>query len=167
MTDASAHPPSLPPRRVALIAVGTVFAASLIGQVVTIPHLIPWYAGLRKPDLTPPAPVIGLVWTLLYGLMALAFWRILILPQQAGRKLAIGVFLGQLSLNALWLVAFFGAESPLLGLIDMGPQLLLVAASVILFWRLDRLAGLCLLPLPIWVSAAAALNFEIWRLNGH
>jgi tryptophan-rich sensory protein len=167
MTDGFAPAPGLPPRRAALIAAGLVFAASLIGQIVTFPHLIPWYADLRKPGFTPAAAVFGPAWTVLYALMALAFWRILILPQQSGRKLAIGLFLGQLLLNALWPVAFFGAESPWLGLIDMGPQLLLVAASTILFWRLDRLAGLCLAPLLLWVGFAAALNFEFWRLNGH
>jgi tryptophan-rich sensory protein len=38
-------------------------------------------------------------------------------------------------------------------------------ATLVLFWRLDRLAGVCLLPLLLWVGFATALNFEIWRLN--
>ena len=54
----------------------------------------------------------------------------------------------------------------MLGLIDIVPQEILVVATMILFWRLDRLAGLCLLPLALWVGYAAALNIEIWRLNG-
>jgi tryptophan-rich sensory protein len=98
--------------------------------------------------------------------MALAFWRILILPHQPGRKLAIGLFLGQLALNVLWSFAFFAARSPVLGLIDILPQALLVIATLVVFWRFDRLAGLCLAPLALWVSFAALLNFEIWRLNG-
>jgi translocator protein len=166
LIDAAPSPrPGLPPGRAALIAIGLVFVDSLLGQLATFPNLSPWYESLVKPSFNPPNSVFGPAWTLLYALMAVAFWRILILPEQKGRKLAIVVFLGQLLLNVLWSFAFFAAHSPLLGLIDIVPQLALVAASMVLFWRLDRFAGLCLLPLTLWVSFATALNFAVWRLN--
>jgi tryptophan-rich sensory protein len=166
MTAAAENAPGMATRRAAVIAVGLVFFDSLLGQLATFPNLEPWYERLTKPSFTPPNMVFGPVWTLLYALMALAFWRILILPRQPARTLALGFFLAQLALNVLWSFAFFAAQSPLLGLIDIVPQELLVIATMILFWRLDRLAGLCLLPLALWVGYAAALNFEIWRLNG-
>lgn len=156
----------MPPRRAALVAVALVFFDSLLGQLATFPNLVPWYQDLAKPWFTPPNFLFGPAWTLLYALMALAFWRILILPPQPGRSLAIGLFLTQLALNVVWSFAFFAAHSPLLGLIDIIPQELLIIATALAFWRLDRLAGLCLLPLALWVAYAAALNFEIWRLNG-
>jgi tryptophan-rich sensory protein len=154
------------PRRAAMLAVALVFFGSLLGQAATLPNIAPWYQGLAKPGFTPPNAVFAPVWTLLYALMALAFWRILIQPKQKVRNLAIGLFLAQLALNAIWSFAFFAAHSPLLGLIDIVPQELLIIATAILFWRLDRLAGLCLAPLALWVGYAAALNFAIWRLNG-
>lgn len=156
----------MPPLRAALVAVALVFFDSLLGQLATFPNLVPWYQDLAKPWFTPPNFLFGPAWTLLYALMALAFWRILILPPQPGRSLAIGLFLTQLALNVVWSFAFFAAHSPLLGLIDIIPQELLIIATALAFWRLDRLAGLCLLPLALWVAYAAALNFEIWRLNG-
>ncbi|WP_294532860.1 TspO/MBR family protein [uncultured Rhodoblastus sp.] len=165
MTETRPPRPGMPPRRAALLAVGLVFFDSLIGQLATFPNLVPWYAGLQKPGFSPPNSVFGPVWALLYALMALAFWRILILPEQPGRKTAIGLFLAQLAFNVLWPWAFFAAHSPVLGLIDIVPQTLLVGATLTLFWRLDRLAGLCLAPLLLWVGFAAALNFAIWRLN--
>jgi benzodiazapine receptor len=158
--------PAMAAGRAAMLAAGLVFFDSLIGQVVTFPNLAPWYAGLAKPGFTPPDAVFGPVWTLLYTLMAVAFWRVLTRPDQPGRRLAIGLFLAQLALNALWPMAFFGARSPLLGLFDIVPQEILVAATLFLFWRLDRFAGLCLLPLLFWAGYAALLNFEMWRLNG-
>jgi translocator protein len=158
--------PGMAPRRAGLLSVGLVFFDSLLGQFATFPNLAPWYEGLAKPSFNPPNAVFGPVWTLLYALMALAFWRILILPRQRLRSIAIGLFLAQLALNVVWSFAFFAAHSPLLGLIDIIPQEILVVATMILFWRLDRLAGLCLLPLALWVGYAAALNVEIWRLNG-
>ena len=166
MNNAPIIRPGMRPRRAALLAAGLVFVDSLIGQIATFPNLVPWYAGLTKPAFNPPNAVFGPVWTLLYALMALAFWRILILPEQDGRKLALGLFLGQLALNVLWSWAFFAAHSPLLGLIDIVPQEALIAATLVAFWRLDRFAGLCLLPLLLWVGYAAALNFALWRLNG-
>ncbi len=166
MSGAESPRPGLPPRRAALIAVALVFVDSALGQLATLPKLASWYAGLAKPGFTPPNAVFGPIWTLLYALMALAFWRILILPEQNGRKWAIGLFLAQLALNVLWSYAFFAAESPLLGLVDIVPQIVLVAAALALFWRLDRLAGLCLAPLLLWVFCAGLLNFAIWRLNG-
>jgi tryptophan-rich sensory protein len=166
MTETTLPRPGLTPRRAALIAVGLVFIDSLLGQMATIPNLAPWYASLTKPSFNPPNAIFGPVWTLLYALMAFAFWRILILPEQPGRKAAIVVFLAQLSLNVLWSFAFFAAQSPLYGLIDVAPQWALVVATLVLFWRLDRIAGLCLAPLALWVGFASVLNFEIWRLNG-
>jgi tryptophan-rich sensory protein len=153
------------PRRAAVIAVGLVFFDSLLGQLATFPNLAPWYASLAKPGFNPPDAVFGPAWTLLYALMALAFWRVLILPESPARKTAIAVFLAQLALNVLWSFAFFAAHSPLYGLIDVMPQWLLVVATMILFARLDRIAGLCLVPLTLWVGFAAVLNFAIWRLN--
>ncbi len=165
-SPSDALPPGMAPRRAAALAVGLVFFDSLLGQFATIPNIAPWYEGLAKPGFTPPNAVFGPVWTLLYALMALAFWRILIQPKQKARSLAIGFFLAQLALNVIWSFAFFAAHSPLLGLIDIIPQEALVIATTMLFWRLDRLAGLCLAPLSLWVGYAAALNFAIWRLNG-
>lgn len=159
-------PPGMSPRRAAVLAVALVFFASLLGQAATLPNIAPWYLGLAKPGFTPPNAVFGPVWTLLYALMALAFWRILIQPKQRARSLAIGLFLAQLALNVIWSFAFFAAHSPLLGLIDIVPQEALVVATTILFWRLDRLAGFCLAPLALWVGYATALKFAIWRLNG-
>jgi benzodiazapine receptor len=36
---------------------------------------------------------------------------------------------------------------------------------LVVFWRLDRVAGWCLAPLSVWVGFATVLNFPIWSLN--
>jgi translocator protein len=61
---------------------------------------------------------------------------------------------------------FFWAHSPLLGLINIVPQVLVIIATLIFFERLDRLAAWCLAPLLAWVTFATVLNFSIWWLNG-
>lgn len=150
-----------------LIAVGTMVAASVAGQFATFPNLAPWYEGLAMPSFNPPNGLFGPVWTTLYILMAIAVWRILQMnPATPGRRAALIAFFLQLALNAAWSWMFFAAHSPVLGLINIFPQLGVILASIILFFRLDRLAALCLVPLAAWVSFASLLNVAIWRLNG-
>jgi len=151
--------------RFAAIAIGAVAATSVVGQFATYPNLEPWYADLSKPPFTPPNWVFAPVWTSLYALMAFAFWRILRTPETSQRRTAIILFALVLVSNAAWSWMFFGAQSPILGLINIGPQLAIIGATIAAFWLLDRVASLLLVPLAIWVTFAALLNFSIWRLN--
>ena len=98
--------------------------------------------------------------------MAFALWRILRMPDSRPRRIALILFFIQLALNAAWSWMFFAAHSPILGLVDIVPQLAVIVMTIIAFHRLDRLAAWCLVPLAAWVAFATVLNFSIWRLNG-
>src|SRR5271165_5091790 len=148
-----------------LLAVIAVAATSLLGQLATYPNLAPWYAGLVKPSFNPSNWVFGPVWTTLYLLMAFSVWRILRLPVGSMRRTAVILFFVQLVLNAAWSWMFFAANSPLLGVVNIVPQFALIIATVVAFYRLDRLAAFCLVPLAAWVAFATVLNFSIWILN--
>jgi tryptophan-rich sensory protein len=50
-------------------------------------------------------------------------------------------------------------------LVNIGPQLLVVLATIVLFYRLDSIAAWCLVPLAAWVAFAGVLNLSIWWLN--
>ena len=153
--------------RSGVLAIIAVTAASIVGQLATYPNLAPWYSGLSKPSFNPPNWLFAPVWTALYVLMAFAVWRVLRQPgASAARRLALGLFFVQLALNAAWSWMFFGANSPLLGMINIIPQMLIILATIITFHRLDRIAAWCLVPLAAWVSFASVLNLAIWRLNG-
>lgn len=150
-----------------LIAILPVAATSIAGGLVTRPNIPAWYAGLIKPGFTPPNWLFAPVWTTLYVLMAYAVWRILSLPRsQDGRSVAIAAFFVQLGLNCLWSFAFFGAQSPLAGLVVIVGLIAAILATIAAFWRLDRVAALLLVPYLAWVAYATALNAAIWRLNG-
>ena len=148
----------------AAISILPVVAAILLGQAATYPNLAPWYAHLAKPSFNPPNWIFGPVWTTLYVLMAIAVWRVLG-SRDRRKRAALTLFFIQLVFNVAWSWMFFAAHAPLLGLVNIVPQELLVVATMLAFWRIDRLAGLCLLPLTCWVAFASLLNFEIWRLN--
>jgi tryptophan-rich sensory protein len=150
----------------AAIALGTVASALIVGQIATYPHLATWYESLVKPPFTPPNWLFAPVWTLLYALMAFSFWRILILPTGApGRGAALAAFFAQLALNAAWSWMFFAANNTLLGLIIIVPQLALVVLTILLFFRLDRIAAWFLVPLALWLGYAVVLNVMFWWLN--
>lgn len=124
-----------------------------------------WYAGLTKPAWNPPSWVFGPVWTALYTMMAVAAW--LVWQRSAGgvRRLALGLFLAQLVLNAAWTPLFFGLHLLGVALAEMLLLWVAIAATIIAFHRVHRLAAWLLVPYLAWVSFAAFLNLALWRLN--
>lgn len=149
----------------AVAAIIPVVAAAVIGNFATMPNIAPWYESLVKPPFNPPNSVFGPVWTLLYVLMAWAFYRILRSHQGAPRRHAIMLFLIQITLNAAWSVAFFGLHSTTAGLVVILVLVTVLAATVHAFLAVDRIAGGVLVPYLGWVAFATLLNASIWWLN--
>ncbi len=136
------------------------FAVAAIGAF-TLPGA--WYAALRKPWFTPPPWLFGPVWTLLYALMAVAAWRIY--ERERRWSAPLRLWLLQLALNALWSPLFFGLHRPGWALLDIGLLGLALSATVLRFWRRDRISGALLLPYLAWTGYAALLNAGLWWLN--
>lgn len=142
-----------------------VAAVALAGSWVTLPKIPTWYAGLVKPSFTPPNALFGPVWSALYVMMAVAAWRIGVRSVAAARTRAIALFVVQLALNALWSQVFFGFEAPTAAVVVIIALLVSLAATLAAFWRIDRMAGLLLVPYLCWVGYATALNAAIVALN--
>lgn len=121
-----------------------------------------WYQGLVKPSFTPPNWLFPIAWTTLYVMIGLAGY---VAWKAQGIGAAIGVWLVQLILNAAWSYIMFGRHDIGLALIDIGAVWLSIAAFIALTWNRSRLAALLFVPYLAWVSFAAVLNFEVWRLN--
>jgi benzodiazapine receptor len=153
------------PFKAAVLSAAPIIAASFLGNAATLPNIAPWYDLLVKPPLNPPNWVFGPVWTLLYILMGVAFYRILRSPDNARRRRAIWLFAAQLVFNAGWSFAFFGARNPLLGLAVILPLEALILATIDAFRRIDGVAALCLAPYALWVAFATYLNVAIFVLN--
>jgi tryptophan-rich sensory protein len=56
-------------------------------------------------------------------------------------------------------------RSPLLGMLNIVPQWILIVATTAIFYRLDKIAALCLLLLVVGVALAAVINFTILKVN--
>lgn len=140
------------------------FIAAAIGAAASV-QAGAFYGELVRPAWAPPANVFGPVWTVLYALMGIAAWLVWRVGGFRGPGAALGLFLAQLAVNALWSWLFFGWQRGALAFADIVLLWGLVAATVVAFWRIRPLAGALLVPYLLWVSFAAALNFAVWRLN--
>ncbi len=99
-----------------VIAIGICLLAGYIGSYYTTPAITTWYAGLHKPDFTPPSSVFAPVWTSLFILMGISLYLVV----QSGLKnpevqFGLVLFIFQLIVNIGWSFAFFGLHSTFFG----------------------------------------------------
>lgn len=141
-----------------------VFAAAAVGAAASV-QAGPFYMQLVRPGWAPPPAVFGPVWTLLYALMGVAAWLVWRACGFGQARAALGVFLLQLALNALWSWLFFGWHLGAAAFADILVLLALIVATLVLFWRIRPLAGALLVPYVLWVGFASALNYAVWQLN--
>ncbi len=124
-----------------------------------------WYRKLNKPSWNPPNSIFAPVWTILYLLMAAAAWLVWRHYGVAAALIPLSLFVLQLLLNAAWSWLFFGRHQIRSALIDIVALWILILATLLSFWQLDRMAGILLLPYLAWVSFAMVLNWAIWQKN--
>jgi tryptophan-rich sensory protein len=140
------------------------FVAAAIGGRLTATSVDGWYDTLRKPAWNPPKWVFAPVWSALYLMMAVAAWLVWRQPGTRRSRVPLVLFAVQLGLNVGWSALFFGLRSPGAAAIEIVVLWVAILATTVAFWRLQRLAGLLLLPYLAWVAFAAALTVAIWRL---
>jgi tryptophan-rich sensory protein len=137
-----------------------------LGGQITSKSLDDWYPALRKPSWNPPNWVFPIAWTALFLAMGVALYRVWGLGLDTpGVPLALALFAGQLVLNVLWSLFFFGLRSPPLALVEVVFLWLAVAATLRAMGSLDAVSGWLLAPYLAWVTFAAILTAEIVRLN--
>lgn len=140
------------------------FAVSLLGGLATARSVGTWYQTLAKPPFNPPDWVFAPVWTILYIMIAVSGWMVWCKIGFADR-LAFTAYGLQLALNLLWSLLFFGLRQPALALIEIAGLWVMIAATLVMFWKHDRIAALLLAPYLAWVSFATALNTALVVLN--
>ncbi len=124
-----------------------------------------WFAALDKPEIFPPPVLFGVVWTTLFLLMGLALAWVCAAWGARGRTAAIVAFAVQFALNLAWTPVFFGMHEIRAALVVLVALDVALIVTVVLFWRVRRLAAVLLLPYLAWVLFATLLNYEFLRLN--
>jgi tryptophan-rich sensory protein len=149
-----------------LISVVICELAGIIGSVFTTPSIPGWYEGLVKPPFNPPNWIFGPVWTILYAMMGVAAYLVYEKGMRNKEvKRAMAVFAGQLLLNTLWSIVFFGAHMILAGAVVIVLLWVGILDSILLFRPISKLAAGLLVPYILWVSFATVLNSSLYILN--
>jgi tryptophan-rich sensory protein len=135
-----------------------VIACSVIGSLANIfINSDTWYVDLVKSPLNPPSFVFGIVWPILYALMAFVSFK-------SADKIW-KLFIPQLILNAAWSWMFFFMHAPLLALINISILIFLNQKILVILKIESKLLFWLYLPYVLWLSFAAFLNASIVFLN--
>ncbi len=142
-------------------------AAGIIGSFFTRASLENWYRTLVRPSFAPPNQVFAPVWITIFVMMGISLY-LAARPEASlsENKKAFAIFSAQLFFNVMWSAAFFGMKSTLAGLVVITVLWFLILWNIFAFYKISPAAGILLIPYILWVSFAALLNFEYWRLNG-
>lgn len=141
------------------------YTAAFVAGLMTRPEISTWYAALAKPAWQPPNWLFGPVWTLLYGVMAVAGWRVWCAAQSKWRTLALWAFGAQLAVNFVWSPVFFNLHRTGWAVVIIFGLWFLILFFAGVTWKFARVATFLFLPYFLWVSFAAALNYTVWRMN--
>ncbi len=144
--------------------VGVTVAAATLGGIASTRD-VSFYATLVQPAWAPPAWLFGPAWATLYVLMATSAWLVWRRFGFRDAGNALRLFVVQLALNALWTWLFFAWHQGGLALAELIVLWVMIVVMIAMFWKLDRVAGVLLVPYLCWVSFAGVLNFALWRLN--
>ncbi|HYJ57291.1 MAG TPA: TspO/MBR family protein [Mycobacterium sp.] len=123
------------------------------------------YQRLEQPGWAPPSWVFGPAWTLLYALMAVAAWLVWRTGPSPETRRALTFYGIQLVLNAAWTPLFFGLGWRGVAFAELSMLVVMLVATVVLFWRRRPVAGVLLVPYLGWSTFALCLNFAVWQLN--
>jgi tryptophan-rich sensory protein len=97
--------------------------------------------------------------------MAVAAWQIWRSPASTERTLGLALFLVQLGLNFAWSLIFFRCHAIGAALAEVVLLWAAIGATTLVFGQVALAAAWLMAPYWAWVTFAAVLNEEFWRLN--
>ena len=160
MTSYAVRSPAV--RWAGLAGFGLAVAVAALVGALAVTGTTSEYASLDRPSWAPPSWLFGPVWTVLYGMIAVAGWLVW---RRVGVDRVLAPYLVQLVLNAAWTPIFFGAGRYGWALVDIVALWVTIGVTAIGFRRVHKAAAWLLVPYWIWVTYATALNAAIWLMN--
>lgn len=120
-----------------------------------------WYKSIKKSKLTPPKYVFGIVWSILYILLAIYFIFLLKIKNTD----AIIYFAIQIVLNLFWTFVFFKKRKIRLALIMIILIIFFTLLSMKEVYSSSSKAYIILVPYISWLLLAMYLNLVIILKN--
>jgi benzodiazapine receptor len=125
-----------------------------------------WYDALAKPSFTPSPATIGLIWTILYPIIAISFGFVFVqafrgkIPRMVAVPFAIN-----LVANLLFMPIFSGLRNVPLAAVDIVIVWATIIWTMLAIWRHYRWVAVAQVPYFVWVSMAMVLQMGITAMN--
>jgi tryptophan-rich sensory protein len=154
-----------------VLSIAVPFIIGGLGALSTAGNVDGWYADANTAPWTPPNWVFGPVWSVLYVLIGLSFWRAWRMPSSPARTAGIRLFIWQLGLNAIWTPIFFsgfpliGPTAFWLGVVIILVMDVLVWMTIVKFKGVDIWSARLLIPYEAWLWIASTLNIYLALFN--
>jgi len=145
-----------------VFACATVAVAGLGSLATTSSVDSVWFADLDKPAFYPPGALFGIVWTVLYVLVAVAGW---LAWRRGGGSRVVVPWAAQITLNLGWSLVFFGLRQPAWAMVVIIALLAAIVWTIVAMWPHDHAAAYLMAPYLLWVAFATVLNGAIVALN--
>ena len=124
-----------------------------------------FYSTINKPFLSPPPIVFGIVWPILYLLMAVSFILVILSDNSPTKISAIILFILQLIINLSWTKIFFTDKNFEIAFWTCLILTLLVITMTIAFFKQSLWAGILQIPYCLWLTFACYLSYQIKLSN--
>lgn len=146
-----------------LLAFGAVTAlVAWLGSVATRDSVnSEWFRSLEKPAFYPPDQLFGIVWTILYILIAIAGWMAW---RKGGGFRVLVPWTIQILLNLGWTVVFFASQQPVWSMLVIVALIGATIWTAVAMRPFSIAAALMFVPYILWVTFAAVLNGSIVAL---
>lgn len=146
-----------------ILAKNIILPIALGGLVGLIISQFMDYNTLQKPPLSPPGFIFGIVWSILYLLMGIAY-GMLVYKGKSDAEVS-KTYWTQLIVNLIWPILFFVFKLRLFSSIWIIILLILVIGMVIKFYKKDKIIGYSQIPYLLWIMFATYLNIGVYILN--
>lgn len=133
-----------------------------------------WYDTINKPAVTPPDVVFGIVWPILYGMLAIFGCWLTFGLKHGAIKVAFGVYCLQMVTNWVWIPTFQYFHELIAGAVIIAVLVLMNVYILVRLWTLNnmkilsvgvRWISLLIVPYIIWCSFATYLGIYIAIYN--
>lgn len=137
-----------------------VFLGGIIGIIISGSMD---YNALKQPPLSPPGFLFGIVWTILYLLMGIAYG--ILVYQGKSDETVSKIYWTQLIVNLIWPILFFVFKLRLLSILWIILLLILVINMILEFYKKDKMIAYTQIPYVVWLLFATYLNIGVYVLN--
>lgn len=149
-----------------ILSIAITLSIGALGGYATAQSVKTWYPLLNKPSFNPPNWLFAPVWTSLYILIGIAAYLVWVKRDQVQHfPRTVAIYFIQLILNLAWSFIFFYLHEIGFALAEIIALLLVVILNAVMFYKIDKWAGLLYIPYILWVSFASFLTYNLFILN--